>query len=82
MASDAWPRALLVAATALVVARIGLSRLYLGVAATFSDVLAGLAGGVFWLSLAIALHTRYGDRFAAWFAGSRTDRLGCRLTRS
>jgi hypothetical protein len=45
-------------------------------------VLAGLAGGVFWLSLAIALHTRYGDRFAAWFAGSRTDRLGCRLTRS
>ena len=84
----AWPqlrthgrRALLVAATALVVALIGFSRLYLGVH-YLSDVLAGVAGGVFWLSLSIALHTLYGDRFAAWFAGSRADRFGRRLTRS
>lgn len=84
----AWPhlrtyrrRALLVAATALVVALIGFSRLYLGVH-YLSDVLAGVAGGVFWLSLSIALHSLYGDRFAAWFAGTRADRLGRRLTRS
>ena len=84
----AWPqlrthgrRALLVAATALVVALIGFSRLYLGVH-YLSDVLAGVAGGVFWLSLSIALHTLYGDRFAAWSAGSRADRFGRRLTRS
>ncbi len=84
----AWPqlrthgrRALLVAATALGVALIGFSRLYLGVH-YLSDVLAGVAGGVFWLSLSIALHTLHGDRFAAWFAGSRADRFGRRLTRS
>ena len=84
----AWPqlrtrrrRALLVAATALVVALIGFSRLYLGVH-YLSDVLAGVAGGVFWLSLSIALHTLYGDRFAVWFADSRADRIGRRLTRS
>ena len=71
----------LVAGTAAGVALIGFSRLYLGVH-YLSDVLAGVAGGAFWLAVSIALHTHYGDRFAVRFAGSRADRLARRLTRS
>jgi undecaprenyl-diphosphatase len=84
----AWPRirtrgrrVLLIAVTSLFVALICFSRLYLGVH-YLSDVLAGFAGGVFWLSVSIAVLTLYGERFAAWFAGTRADRLGRRLTRS
>ena len=64
----------------LFVALIGFSRLYLGVH-YLSDVLAGIAGGAFWLSVSIALLTVYGDRFAARFSGSRADRLGQRVVR-
>ena len=60
---------------------IGFSRIYLGVH-YLSDVLAGIAGGVFWLSVSIALQTVYAERFVARFAGSRTDRLARRATRS
>ena len=74
-------RLLLVAGTVTAVALIGFSRLYLGVH-YLSDVLAGVAGGVFWLADSIALHAIFGERFAAWFAGSWLDRLGRRLTRS
>jgi undecaprenyl-diphosphatase len=72
---------LLVVATALFVGSIGFSRLYLGVH-YLSDVLAGLAGGAFWLAVSIALQTVYGERFAARFSGSRLDRLARRVTRS
>ena len=74
-------RLILVAGTCLFVALIGFSRLYLGVH-YLSDVLAGVAGGVFWLATSIALQTVYGERFAARFTGSRLDRLGRRVTRS
>jgi membrane-associated phospholipid phosphatase len=74
-------RLILVAGTSLFVALIGFSRLYLGVH-YLSDVLAGVAGGVFWLTTSIALQTVYGERFAARFTGSRLDRLGRRVTRS
>ena len=47
-----------------------------------SDVLAGIAGGGFWLAVSIALLVVFGDRAAARLAGSRLDRLGRRLTRS
>ena len=60
---------------------IGFSRIYLGVH-YLSDVLAGISGGVFWLSVSIALQTIYADRFEARFAGSRGDRLARRATRS
>ena len=67
--------------TVVLVALICFSRLYLGVH-YLSDVLAGIAGGTFWLALSIALQTMYGERFAARFTGSRADRLGRRITRS
>ena len=73
-------RLALVSSTVAFVALIGFSRLYLGVH-YLSDVLAGFAGGVFWLAVSIALLTVYGDRFAARFAGSRADRLGQRVVR-
>jgi undecaprenyl-diphosphatase len=69
------------AATVLLVALIGFSRLYLGVH-YLSDVLAGLAGGAVWLALAVALRTAYGERLAARFVGSGADRVARRLTRS
>ena len=59
---------------ALLVGLICFSRLYLGVH-YLSDVLAGIAGGFFWLAVAIAIHTLYGDRVAAWLTGTRVDRL-------
>jgi undecaprenyl-diphosphatase len=74
-------RLTLVAGTSLLVALIGFSRLYLGVH-YLSDVLAGVAGGVFWLATSIAIQTVYGERFATRFAGSRLDRLARRVTRS
>jgi membrane-associated phospholipid phosphatase len=74
-------RILLVAATAAIVFLISFSRVYLGVH-YLSDVLGGVAAGATWLALAVAIHTGYGDRFAARFAGSRVDRLARRLTRA
>ncbi len=74
-------RLMLLAGTLVLVALIGFSRLYLGVH-YLSDVLAGVAGGAFWLSVSIALQTMYGERFAARFTGSRADRLARRSTRS
>jgi membrane-associated phospholipid phosphatase len=74
-------RLALVAGTAVLVALICFSRLYLGVH-YLSDVLAGAAGGAFWLAVSIALLTIYGERFATSFTGSSADRLGRRLTRS
>lgn len=67
-------RALMSGSAALLVGLICFSRLYLGVH-YLSDVLAGIAGGVFWLATAVALHTLYGDRAAAWLGGTRVDRL-------
>jgi undecaprenyl-diphosphatase len=85
LAYVAWSRlqtrrahVLLAAGTAVLLALICFSRLYLGVH-YLSDVLAGAAGGVFWLSVAIALQTIYGERFAARFTDSRLDRLGRRV---
>ena len=74
-------RVLLVAGTAAFVALVCFSRLYLGVH-YLSDVLAGAAGGVFWLSVSVALLTIWGQRLASSFGGTRADRLGRRLTRS
>jgi membrane-associated phospholipid phosphatase len=74
-------RLALVAGTAVLVALICFSRLYLAVH-YLSDVLAGAAGGAFWLAVSIALLTIYGERFATRFTGSSADRLGRRLTRS
>ena len=74
-------RLLVAAGTSTFVALICFSRLYLGVH-YLSDVLAGVCGGVFWLAVSIALQTIYGERFGAWFVGSRADRLGRRATRS
>lgn len=74
-------RLVLMTGTAVLVALICFSRLYLGVH-YISDVLAGAAGGAFWLSVSIALLTISGGRFAASFTGSWADRLGRRLTRS
>jgi undecaprenyl-diphosphatase len=74
----AWPRLngrgrLLVSGAAIAfVGLIGFSRLYLGVH-YLSDVLAGIAGGVFWLAISVALVTVWGDAFAARF-GSRALR--------
>jgi membrane-associated phospholipid phosphatase len=56
--SSPWHRALLFAGTAVLVLAIGFSRLYLGVH-FLSDVLAGFAAGVAWLSLLyLALEAR------------------------
>jgi undecaprenyl-diphosphatase len=74
-------RLTLAGGTVVLVVLICFSRLYLGVH-YLSDVLAGVAGGAFWLALSIALQTVYGERFAVRFTGSRADRLGRRLTRS
>jgi membrane-associated phospholipid phosphatase len=67
-------RALVTGGAAVLVGLICFSRLYLGVH-YLSDVLAGIAGGFFWLAAAVAIHTLYGDRVAAWLTGSRLDRL-------
>ena len=72
--------ALLLGTTSLL-ALICFSRLYLGVH-YLSDVLAGAAGGVFWLAVSVALVTVFGDGVVARLDGSRLDRLGRRLTRS
>ncbi len=74
-------RVLLGAAVTSLVALIGFSRLYLGVH-YLSDVLAGIAGGAFWLALSIVIQTIYVRRFASRFTGSRVDRLARRITRS
>ena len=74
-------RLFLGAGTIVLLGLIGFSRIYLGVH-YLSDVLAGIAGGVFWLSVSIALQTVYAERFAARFAGSRIDRLARRAARS
>jgi membrane-associated phospholipid phosphatase len=74
-------RVTLVVGTVVLLALIGFSRMYLGVH-YLSDVLAGVAGGLFWLSVSIALQTMYGERFAERFVGSRIDRLARRATRS
>jgi membrane-associated phospholipid phosphatase len=74
-------RVLLIAGTVVFVALICFSRLHLGVH-YLSDVLAGIAGGAFWLAVSIALQTSYGEWFAARFTGSRADRLARRVTRS
>ena len=73
-------RLIVVAGTVMLVALISFSRLYLGVH-YLSDVLAGIAGGVFWLAVSIALQTVYEDRFATRFAGSRADRVAQRIVR-
>jgi membrane-associated phospholipid phosphatase len=67
------------AAMFAIVALIGISRLYLGVH-YLSDVLGGLAVGISWLAIAIALRMLYGERFAVGFAGSRLDAFARRLT--
>jgi undecaprenyl-diphosphatase len=74
-------RVLLVAGTIVFVALICFSRLYLGVH-YLSDVLAGAAGGLFWLSVSVAIMTLWGARLVQWFAGSRADAVGRRITRS
>jgi undecaprenyl-diphosphatase len=74
-------RLFLIAGTAVFVALVCFSRLYLGVH-YLSDVLAGVAGGGFWLAVSIALLTLYGDRSATRFADSRLDRITRRITRS
>jgi undecaprenyl-diphosphatase len=74
-------RVVVVAATVLLVAVVCFSRLYLGVH-YLSDVLAGVAGGGFWLAVSVGLLVVYGDRAAARLAGSRLDRLARRVTRS
>ena len=51
----------LVTGTIALVALICFSRLYLGVH-YLSDVLAGAAGGVFWLAVSVAAVTVYGER--------------------
>ena len=88
LAYIAWPylrssrqRVLLVLGTSVFVALICFSRLYLGVH-YLSDVLAGAAGGVFWLSVSVAVMTMWGERLASWFAGTRTDTLGRRIMRA
>ena len=73
-------RLVLLVTTVLLVALIGFSRLYLGVH-YLSDVLAGVAGGAFWLAGSIALQTVYGERLAARFNGSLVDRAARRVTR-
>jgi membrane-associated phospholipid phosphatase len=65
-------RLTLVAGTVILVALIDFSRIYLGVH-YLSDVLAGTAGGAFWLAISIALLTIYGERFAPRFSDPRGD---------
>ena len=63
-------RLTLISGTVVLLALIGFSRLYLGVH-YLSDVLAGTAGGAFWLAITIALQAIYGDRIATRFAGAK-----------
>jgi undecaprenyl-diphosphatase len=58
------PRVLMLSATAVLVGTICFSRLYLGVH-YLSDVLAGIAAGFTWLSLAIAMQAACRERVAA-----------------
>jgi undecaprenyl-diphosphatase len=74
-------RLALVAGTAVLLTAIGFSRLYLGVH-YLSDVLAGVAGGAFWLAMSIALMGLFGGALAARLDGSRLDDVGRRITRS
>ncbi len=74
-------RLVLVAGTAVLLTAIGFSRLYLGVH-YLSDVLAGVAGGAFWLAMSIALMGLFGGALAARFDGSRLDDVARRVTRS
>ena len=67
-------RALVTGGATVLVGLICFSRLYLGVH-YLSDVLAGIAGGFFWLAVAVAIHTLYGDSVAAWLRSTRLDRL-------
>ena len=88
LAYIAWPylrstrqRVLLVVGTSVFVTLICFSRLDLGVH-YLSDVLAGAAGGMFWLSVSVAALTIWGERLASSFAGTRADRIGRRITRA
>jgi undecaprenyl-diphosphatase len=54
-------RVLLAAGAAVLVGLICFSRLYLGVH-YLSDVLAGIAGGAFWLAVSVAIRAAWGDR--------------------
>jgi membrane-associated phospholipid phosphatase len=81
LAWRAGRRGAIVVATVTAVAAVGFSRLYLG-AHYLSDVLAGIAGGLTCAALALAAYWAFGERFAAWLAGSRLDRLGRTLLRS
>jgi membrane-associated phospholipid phosphatase len=74
-------RLALITATTTLVSLVCFSRLYLGVH-YLSDVLAGAAGGAFWLAIAIALQTAYGEPFARRVSDSSLDRLARRITRS
>ena len=74
-------RLIVATGTVVLLALIGFSRIYLGVH-YLSDVLAGITGGLFWLSVSIALQTIYAERLAARFGASRIDRLARRVTRS
>jgi undecaprenyl-diphosphatase len=74
-------RVVLLTGTAALLSLICFSRLYLG-AHYLSDVLAGAAGGAFWLAVAIALQAAYGERFATRFSDSSIDRAARRITRS
>lgn len=66
-------RLTLIAGIVVLVALIDFSRIYLGVH-YLSDVLAGTAGGAFWLAVSIALLTIYSDRVGAVVARFRSDR--------
>lgn len=74
-------RLLLAVGTVVLVTLISFSRLYLGMH-YLSDVLAGVAGGAFWLAVSIALQTTYGERFADRFTGSRADQFARNVSRS
>jgi membrane-associated phospholipid phosphatase len=67
--SSPWHRALLFPGTASLVLAIGFSRLYLGVH-FLSDVLAGLAAGIAWLSLLFVVllfrDARTGRQYEGW----------------
>ena len=74
-------RVALLTGTAALLSLICFSRLYLGVH-YLSDVLAGAAGGAFWLAVAIALQTTYGKRFVTRFSDTSVDHVARRITRS
>jgi undecaprenyl-diphosphatase len=74
-------RVALLTGTAALLSLICFSRLYLGVH-YLSDVLAGAAGGAFWLAVAIALQTIYGERLVTRFSDGPIDRVARRITRT